>query len=309
MAILSELLKIKEDLLGFDQSINAIQDVASINLLRSVTDSMRTTPRENLDRLGSVIQEKQALINSITIDLQQRLNREIDSLHPAYWTTSEEWCGYHGRYTEEEWLEFLKIMYPYNGLFDDQITARINDHSDWRKSSLLFHIDVVDVDALRNVFGFYPIYVIDRWRVNSKKIEEGFHAYQNRKIRFYNTDTLDMFPKSAIGFILSRNHFTHCNKFRLQRDLTWLAEALAPGGTLMFNFNDCEMSACAELFESGMRSFQLGSEVKKILESLGLELIRWQFMPAASTMWVEVKRPGEIISIKRTETMGHILEK
>ncbi len=53
-------------------------------------------------------------------------------------------------------------MYPYNGLFDDQITARINDHSDWRKSSLLFHIDVVDVDALRNVFGFYPIYVIDR---------------------------------------------------------------------------------------------------------------------------------------------------
>ena len=307
MPAMSELLKIREVLQDIDVSKHFEEDAKLTFALKKVTDSIGTAPKEMIDQLIKTIHTKQHMTVNITQDLYSRLDRDIKSLVGSYVKKSDEWCRTHGSYTDTEWLDFLDAIYQSEISFNTYVNSRVDAHSDWRKSAMIYHLD--RPDRLEEFYSYYPIYVVDRWRENAKRIESKLHPAQSRKFRFYDTDSLNNFPKESIGFILARNHFSHCSKYRFKKDLTWAAAHLCVGGTLAFNFNNCEHSGSARLFEAEMRSFQLGKDVKSIIASLELEITRWEFLSNSSTTWVEIKRPGNFTSIKRTETLGKILEK
>lgn len=307
MPAMSELIEIREKLQGIDVVKHGEEDAKLIDELKAVTDSISTAPKGAIQELAEAAHIKQHMVANITQDIYSRLDREIDSLTEAYVKESNEWCRTHGSYNDTEWAEFLEAIYHVDQPFIDYVNSRVNAHSDWRKSAMIYHLD--RADRLEEFYSYYPIYVVDRWRDNAKKIESKLNPAQSRKFRFYDTDSLGDFPKKSMGFILARNHFTHCSNLRFRKDLTWAAAQLCAGGTLAFNFNNCDHSSSARLFEGRSRSFQVSKDVKAIISSVGLEITRWEFLPASSTTWVEIKRPGEFTSIKRAETLGKILEK
>jgi len=164
-------------------------------------------------------------------------------------------------------------------------------------------------DRLESTYGYYPIYVIDRWLDTSARIRDLVTPQQERKIRIYDLDRLVHVPSDCMAMIISKNHFTHCSDAVFNKELPYLAKALRPGGILGFNYNDCEVSGCASMFENGMRSFQEGSRIRQLLEDNGLEITKHLYLDAAKTVWLEAKKPGDISSIKRSEALGIITPK
>ena len=251
---------------------------------------------------------KHNAVDTLNSYLTNYIDRSIKEHYPTYYAQSDIWAQHIDTYDYAQWVEYCKSIYTTTA--DELIeysSGRISNMGSWQYPAVVFHID--NIAYLSELFGFYPIYVMDKWREVVPHLEEQYHQAQLRKIRVYDLDHMKDFPMKCMGVAMSRNHFTHCARDQFITELTWLRQTLLPGGRLAFNFNDCEYSKCAELFENSTRSFMLGTDVKAILERLGRNITAWDYLKDAGTVWAETQATGSFTSKKRAEPLGVIQSK
>lgn len=259
-----------------------------------------------VDEIRKSIIEKHAMINDLIANFNDDIEKEVRAFEPLCKKHSDEWVQSFTEHTYETWQKYMDQMYEIDDEFDHLTNDRIAANSNWQRPSLFFM-----PDTLRYMDQFsssYPMYVFDKWEETREKIKDNIPIQQARKMRFYVHGQRDFLPRNCMGIILTRNYYTHRNMQTLIDDLAFFVELLGPSGTVAFNFNNCEISKSAAYFENGVRSFMLGTEVRREIWKAGLNITRWQYVDSVATTWVEATKPGEFKSIRKDEALGKIEE-
>ena len=308
MPSLSELVTAKERMSKINIDVGHKTSLGLLDQIKEAISVFKDVPGDHDSHIRQMIRNKADQLKELFNQYSDKLDREIAAHRPNCIKKSDEWSRMHTRYNPEEWIGFLNAYYKHDmDELHDQIYTLTNNNSAWQHPILLWQMD--RYDRLDSAFGYYPIYVVDRWLDTSVRIQDLVTPQQERKIRIYDLDRLMHVPTHCMAMIISKNHFTHCSDSVFNKELPYLANALRPGGILGFNFNDCEVSGCASMFENGMRSFQEGSNIKQILEDNGLKITKHLYLDSAKTVWLEAVKPGDLTSIKRSEALGIITPK
>jgi len=307
MPSLSVLVTAKELITKIKIDVAHKTSISILDQIKEVVSVFPDIARDHDRSLRQLIDQKARSLAMLYDEHLNKIDREINALIPTCRNQSDEWAKKHRSYNIEEYEGFLARFYGHDeSELDDKLVNLLQYNKSWQHPILIWQMS----NNLGTDFalGYNPIYIVDRFSYDTYYIDKLPHR-QLRKIRFYDLDHLMHLPVNCMAMVISKNYFTHCSDHFLYRELAFLSKLLRPGGTLAFNFNDCERSGCAQMFENGLRTFQEGTQVKKHLRDLGLEVIDDHYIDSSKTVFIAARKPGELQSIKLSEALGFIIPK
>ena len=132
--------------------------------------------------------------------------------------------------------------------------------------------------------------------------------YQKR-LRLYEIHdrNLDVLPQAQFGLILCWDFFNYQTLDTIEAYLSKIIKLLRPGGVLIFSYNNCNFVESARLFDDHHGSWATSEALEKIFLSQGFEVIEFKDIKTdiiAYCSWVEVRRPGELTTIKISQAQG-----
>jgi len=190
--------------------------------------------------------------------------------------------------------------------FEQILLQRINLHSNWQYPAL--EIGCRDGDWTKFLVASDPLYIADVFEdFLSSAIEQFPPLYQGRVRKYLIQDfyKIKNLPSNQIGFIFSYNFFNYLSIDSIKQLLIQSMEWLRPGGKIIFTYNNADLPAAAAYAESYFMTYVPESVLVPMAESLGFETVYlYNCEPAFSI--IELKKPGELQSIKVGQTVGEI---
>lgn len=184
------------------------------------------------------------------------------------------------------------------------IKQRIAKYTEWFYPGLILFPS--DVRLTQNFVAMEPMYLADVFTdVIDKHLEPFQQVYRDKtptyKIDYYNHN-LDMLPQEQFGFIMCVNTFPFFHKDLVEKYLTGIFALLRPGGTLLFNYANCDLPNICSRFEDGnYLSYHNEHIMEETYKRIGYEHI-YDFVVDPYLQFLEIKKPGEIKSIKTKST-------
>jgi SAM-dependent methyltransferase len=208
-----------------------------------------------------------------------------------------------------------KVMFMADGSADILLN-RIHLYSTWKYPAL--EIGCRDGEWTKHLITFDPLYVADNHKeFIDNAISQFTPEYQKRVRRYYIQDfkihSLNQFdqidkptlPLNQFGFIFSYNYFNYLSLDSIKQLLSQAMEWLKPGGTMLFTYNNADMSGSAGLTEGYFMTYVPKSMLLPMAESLGFDVVQcFDFQP--STSWVELRKPGVLTTVKAHQALGEI---
>jgi hypothetical protein len=107
---------------------------------------------------------------------------------------------------------------------------------------------------------------------------------------------------------LAFNFFEFTSIEVLEQYLKNIFNKLRPGGILAMTFNDCDRAHCVALVEKNFCFYTPGQRVKATAKSIGYrQIFSWTDM--GNLTWLELRKPGELESIRGGQTLAKIVNK
>jgi len=191
------------------------------------------------------------------------------------------------------------------------VLTRINKYTSWKYPCL----EIGPGDGLwtRYLVAGDPLYLVDVYKEFLYSATEQFNSTYQRRIRRYQigksvnkTDRdLSALPKNQIGFIFAWNVFDYFPLDYTSEFLEQCFDLLRPGGTMMFSYNDCERKECAVFAEEGQKSWMPKWLLNETVTKFGFEIV-YHGTEEKSIHWIEIKKPGELFTIKAHQTLATI---
>lgn len=208
-----------------------------------------------------------------------------------------------------------KIMY----ITDESrniLLSRIHLYSSWQYPAL--EIGCRDGEWTKHLINFDPLYIADNHdEFIGNAIAQFTSEYQNRVRKYHIQDfkiyPLDQFgqsfksslPLNQFGFIFSYNYFNYLSLDSIKQFLSQAMNWLRPGGTMLFTYNNADMSASAGLTEGYFMTYVPKSMLVPMAESVGFDVAQcFDFQP--STSWIELRKPGVLDTVKAHQALGEI---
>ena len=141
-------------------------------------------------------------------------------------------------------------------------------------------------------------------------------SYQNR-LRLYpilNKDYSSL-PKESFGLILAMETFDTLNLTEIERYLRSCFVLLKRGGSLIFNYVNCDIPAMADMFDQGRIPYCSTRSIKKIAEDIGYTLSETSDYALGDDQsggylsLAIIKKPGSLTTAKASQSLGRIVEK
>jgi SAM-dependent methyltransferase len=108
--------------------------------------------------------------------------------------------------------------------------------------------------------------------------------------------------------VFSWNHFNYKTLDSIKKVLRQVYNLLRPGGVFMFSYNNGDLPDGAAYAENYFMSYVPRSMLIPVCQQLGFEITYAQdYEPAVS--WLELKKPGELFTVKGHQALGIIKEK
>ena len=162
--------------------------------------------------------------------------------------------------------------------------------------------------------GLDPLYLVDtHYDLLTPCMEKYPEAYQ-RRLRPYvineraTVPILHKIPDNQFGACLVYNFFNFRPLEVIKRYLEEILQKLRPGGTLIMTINDCDRDKGVMLVEQHYTCYTPGYLIINLAQSLGYELvIKWH--DDGPSTWIELKRPGDLTSLRGGQTLAKIMPK
>jgi SAM-dependent methyltransferase len=248
------------------------------------------------------------IVDKIKIDLDKSIEDEKDLLlsrsHQCYQSeltkTTEEILDLHRSYVHYETSRFPAIVAKYGS---------------WKHAAFIIHpgresfVDsMIDND---------PLYLVDQKHELLEPAISRFNEVYQRRLRKYIIDEnvkagmLDQLPDGQFGLCVVYHYFNFRPFEMIQRYLTEIYTKLKPGGVLIFTYNNCETLPGVMMVEAGKRCYATEYLISKEIHKIGYEFIHSEEYDAirGPGTWVEIKKPGELTSIRGSQTLAKILPK
>jgi len=308
--MLRNLVKFRNDLREFADQLSVtaetLNKIDTLTHIKSNNPNVQYTFEDTIGHYQNIL----TLSNSVAISIKEQLDQvekdielaggnltnhtfDLNCINPAHRIPIES-------YTEK--------------LFE-RVTTRIKTYCDWHYPALQLECrEKIWADCMVTADPFYLASVTEDF---VESIVQSYPPEYQRRLRVYNItkDSLSTFlPINQYNFILSWNvlEYASANDIELVIKQAW--ELLRPGGTFMFSYNNCDLEQSARLAEVYAMSFTHQRRIKAFAESIGftvsaVENHTLEHELYQNISWIEIKKPGKLITSKGHQVLGKILHK
>lgn len=285
--------------LGFDISLdldnqrNTVQQAMPMfrdkSKHQTVLDNIKDLEQAKL-KLDSSLRELQEYVH------QNLRRREIKLIQRDY-------DSFESHSVTEE--EYLKINQFLSESFAGFLKSKIQYYSDWRYPTL--DLNPVTGEFTRLMVSGDPLYAVVRSESHSQIVRSKFNKfYGQRRLRIYNN--LEHLPDQQLGLIFCVNQFEYMPLEPIKELAIQLIDKTRSGGRFFFTYNDCEQRASLELLDNDFRCYNTMELIRGMMYSIG-----WDYVDHGTVdgvwNWMEVKKSGEISSIKTAAAACSIVQK
>lgn len=267
----------------------------------------------HLDQLSAareIVSDGMNQFNQELDRILQDLLQQIQALEPRYLAQSYQW--YEQANVKDSVDYVLNRRFDISDDMRNYVQSRVMAHSDYHYAGLILRPGLED--WVENMVACDPLYLVDTAHEMFDTVKKRFNdVYQNR-LRYYairessEEIMMDCLPDGQFGFCLAYNFF-HYKPFEIMRAyLREIYRKLRPGGVLAMTFNDCDRKGAVELAERSFTCYTPGRMVLAICESVGF-VVEQNYRIDAAVNWVELRRPGRMISLRGGQSLAKIIAK
>jgi len=312
-------MKISE-LAHYRELLQSLRPTAVERAIHTEMDDMLETVSRNPSRMPNHLQGLQSARDralAAAQDFDHNLDcmladllEQIKALEPQYLAQSYQW---YERAMERDTVEYvLERRFPISDEHREYIKSRVMAHSDYHYAGMIIRPGLED--WIEYMVACDPLYVVDTNHDMFEPAKDKFNELYQSRLRYYairESDSEPMMghmPAGQFGFCLAYNFFQY-KPFEIMRAyLREIFDLLRPGGVLAITYNDCDRKGAVELAERSFTCYTPGRLVLAICESIGF-VIEQDYRLDAAANWVELRRPGQMISLRGGQTLAKIVAK
>ena len=241
-------------------------------------------------------------------DLKANVREQIAALEPAQYRASQRLYEEEMCYETNEYILTRRLVLDTDSRL--LLTGRLLQYTDWRLSGLIirparekFIEDLVPLD---------PLYVVDQHKDLLQPSIQAFTPEYQRRLRPYvindydHVDALWQLPANQFGLIFAYNYFNYKPMKVVRQYLDSMFARLRPGGVAIFTFNDCDWAHGVALAEKSFMCYTPGREIQAHCNHIGFEILSVN-RGQGDVSWMEIRRPGEIESIRGGQSLAKIV--
>lgn len=311
--ILSEVVDYLNQLEEADPNPECNAAIKHLDGLMHIVSEHHYQKTDSTGDLAETVSDIKLLINNFgdSLDkLRQQLRADITKHEVAYYQESS-------RVYEQE-MCFETTEYILNrrlGIDDDSnlaLRGRIRLYTDWRIPGMI--IRPGREDFVEDMVPMDPLYLVDHHQELLDPAILKFTVEYQRRLRpyvvkeYHENKILEKLPNEQFGFVLAFNYFNYKPIEVIKRYLDEVFQKLRPGGVFIMTFNDCDIAHSVALAEKSFMCYTPGREIRQHAEALGYEILN-HYRGQGDLCWFELKRPGEITSLRGGQTLAKIVPK
>ena len=192
------------------------------------------------------------------------------------------------------------------------IRSRIKNYGDWRLPGMI--IRPAQETHIEELVPLDPLYVLDQHDDLIMPAIGKFTQDYQRRLRPYvindykKTSPLEELPSNQFGLIFTYNFLNYKPIEVIERYLRDFYLKLRPGGVALFTYNNCDLANGVALAEQHFMCYTPGKRIQAIAHEIGFENTFNQ--PGVGNLsWMELKKPGEITSLRGGQALAKVLRK
>jgi SAM-dependent methyltransferase len=262
----------------------------------------------DLDRQYADIQQTFAKFEDELNNLKSQLTQQIEIAERPWF--QESYTLYEGELVQSA-ESVLELRKP-NTLGIEPFQIRLSQYANWKYPALIIRPGLETF--IENMVAYDPLYLVDlSYDYLAPAMNKFNQQYQNRLRPYVVSEELDQeillkIPNDQFGICLAYNYFNFRPFEILKKYLAEIHQKLKPGGILAFTFNDCDRPSAVRLVENYYCCYTPGYLVRELAVSMGYEIV-YSWNDPGPTTWLELKKPGELTSLKGGQTLAKIVPK
>ena len=304
-----ELTKYKNDLTAkladLSMSVEIENKFCVLNSIKKTNPNFATEINNFIDEYQIIKSQDEKIIKLIKTSINQ-LNDDIDAVARELFSGDD----YQNKFIEHNIVQNIEL----NTINYNHIVSKISQYVDWHFPTLL--INPRDKKWIDQMVAGDPLY-ITHYNINDvNEMINGYSSLYRSRLRLYQIKdrNFSFLPQGQFGFILCWDIFNYLSLEKIEQYLKEVWSLLRPGGVFMFSYVNCDLEAPAFRAECQAHSYSSFRNLVKFAEDLGYELIKSDDLETddafnTHTSLMEIKRPGELKTIKLRQAMAEIIEK
>lgn len=246
------------------------------------------------------------IINSVD-SVINNLNNQIDGLANAQFTSAAYQEMFNGVTTQK-----TSIILELDSNITHLVDTQIRDYADWHYPGL--YIQCNNKAWADCMVANDPLYLTHTDLSAVQELIKGYEVQYQHRLRCYETPGFNFskLPQGQFGFIFSWDLFTFLNIVTTEKLLTQTFNLLRPGGTFMFNYNNCDLPESMVFAEEQVLSYNHARLIKKMCNSIGYEVTEFKDYSNnnpfyKNVSWVELRKPGALFTRRSHQVLGRII--
>jgi len=268
-----------------------------------------------IDEYSSAFAEK---INAITRefqhaqtaldDLKSNVRRQIAALEPVQYQASQQLYEQEMCYETNEYILNRRLAIDADSRL--LLTGRLLQYTDWRLPGMIIRPGIEKF--IEDLVPLDPLYVVDQHVDLMQPAVQAFTPEYQRRLRPYviddykHVDALWQLPANQFGLIFAYNYFNYKPMKVVCQYLDSMFARLRPGGVAIFTYNDCDWAHGVALAEKNFMCYTPGREIQSHCNQLGFEILSVN-RGQGDVSWMEIRRPGEIESVRGGQSLAKIV--
>ena len=268
-----------------------------------------------IDNFANDFENKiQTILNNFTDaqqtlqDLKRRIKQQISAMELDQYQASQHLYEQEMCYETNEYILNRRLSIdPDSRLL---LTSRLIQYTDWRLPGLIMRPG--RENFIEELVPLDPLYLVDQHQELLDPSILAFTTEYQRRLRPYvindyeHTDALWQLPVNQFGLIFAYNYFNYKPMKVMRQYLDSMFARLRPGGVAIFTFNDCDWAHGVALAEKSFMCYTPGREIQAYCNQIGFEILSVN-RGQGDIAWMEIRRPGEIDSIRGGQSLAKIV--
>lgn len=309
--ILSEVVKFKNllDGLSIDPAAHdAVRHLASILHVITEQPIQLAGVRNELEANFNQVKDSIASFDQVILDLNRKLQAMIDTYEPALYASSQRVYEEEMCYEPNDYVLGRKLAIDTES--NIVLRARLKRYTDWRLPGMI--IRPARENFIEDLVPLDPLYLVDNNEELLAPAVNAFTPEYQRRLRTYTVNdyrgfpAMSQLPNNQFGLIFAYNYFNYKPMTVIEQYLHELFTKLRPGGVLLFTYNNCNRWHGVALAEKSFMSYVPGHRLRINAEIAGYEITH-QYNGEGDLSWIELKKPGEIESLRGGQTVAKII--
>ncbi len=309
--LISDLLKYRNDLItkitelsvgsSIDRDLSLIENLLGHHTANNSFEKLNQV-KDEYNNISNQFRSVQQILQSILIDIDTIIDTEsinnFDHLS----------------------LKFLGSIYSHEFSLDHSVNqliqAYIHKHADHFFPALQLGCTPRSKVLTNELVANDPLYLCDFDQENIENISSQFNDIYYRRLRKYvlTDHELTQLPQNQFGLVFSWMQFNYANSALVKHYLERVYNLLRPGGCFLFSYNNCDLLESCLVAETGAMSYISKRNLVNTCQNLGYEIVEMHDEPNSDfhvkyISWFEIRKPGELSTVKRRQVIGTIHQK